>query len=102
AENNERLTAIFDDAPFNRQEILFMAIDNEGAMVTLSDIPVFFDILVPDGKCPNECETKLSYEKKSYLQIYMSGTGKRKIAIKAIQENNFKTASDNLYSFHQK
>ncbi|CAI2177952.1 1735_t:CDS:2 [Funneliformis geosporum] len=27
---------------------------------------------------------------------------KRKKAIQAIQENNFKTASDNLYSFHRK
>ena len=32
----------------------------------------------------------------------MSGTGKRKTAIKAVQDNNYETASDDLYSFHRK
>ncbi|CAB5210814.1 unnamed protein product [Rhizophagus irregularis] len=41
-------------------------------------------------------------EKKTYLRIYMSGTGKRKTAIKAVQDNNYETASDDLYSFHRK
>ncbi|CAI2184208.1 5914_t:CDS:2, partial [Funneliformis geosporum] len=124
AENNEGLTAILDDALSNHQEIPFMAIDNERslekingkyryilrlysslingqrAMVTHSDIPVFFDILVPDGECADECETKvrdiLSGKKKTYLRIYTSSTGKRKTAMKAIQDNNYETASDNL------
>ncbi|CAI2188542.1 671_t:CDS:2 [Funneliformis geosporum] len=39
-------------------------------------------------------------EKKSYLRIYTNGTGERKKAIQAIQENNFETASDDLYSFY--
>ena len=32
----------------------------------------------------------------------MNGTGKRKTAIKAVQDNNYETASDDLYSFHRK
>ncbi|CAI2184225.1 17819_t:CDS:2, partial [Funneliformis geosporum] len=129
AENNEGLTAILDDALSNHQEIPFMAIDNERslekingkyryilrlysslingqrAMVTHSDIPVFFDILVPDGECADECETKVRdilSGSKTYLRIYTSSTGKRKTAMKAIQDNNYETASDNLYSFHHK
>ncbi|CAI2196666.1 8991_t:CDS:1, partial [Funneliformis geosporum] len=39
-------------------------------------------------------------EKKSYSQIYTNSTGERKKTIQAIQENNFETASDDLYSFH--
>ena len=150
AENDEGLTAILEDALFNCQKIPFMAIDCEGssqkingkycyvlrlygflingqkAVVTLFGIRVFFDVLVPDGETPDECEMKVrdifsgevetqkiehikafpfwSYhtEKKTYLQIYVSGTGKRKTAIKAIQDNNYETASDDLYSFHHK
>jgi len=40
--------------------------------------------------------------KKSYLRIYINSTGGRKTAIKAVQDNNFETASDDLYSFHHK
>ncbi|CAI2189502.1 6052_t:CDS:1, partial [Funneliformis geosporum] len=78
------------------------------------------------GKSPDDCEKKVRdilsdlvktlkiehikafpfyryhEEKKTYLQLYTSGTGKRKTAIKAIQDNNFKTASDDLYLFHHK
>jgi len=39
-------------------------------------------------------------EKKTYLRIYTNDTGKKKTAIKAIQDNNFETASDDIYSFH--
>ncbi|RGB29400.1 hypothetical protein C1646_766634, partial [Rhizophagus diaphanus] len=150
AENDERLTAILEDALFNCQEIPFMATDNEGssqkingkycyvlrlygslingqkAIVTLLGIQVFFDVLVPDGETSNECEIKVRdilsgevetqkiehikafpfwgyhTEKKTYLRIYMSGTGKRKTAIKAVQDNNYETASDDLFSFHHK
>ncbi|PKK57795.1 DNA/RNA polymerase [Rhizophagus irregularis] len=120
AENDEGLIAILEDALFNCQEIPFMATDNEGssqkingkycyvlrlygslingqkAIVTLLGIQVFFDVLVPDGEILDECKMK------TYLRIYMSGTGKRKIAIKAVQDNNYETASDDLYSFHRK
>ena len=41
-------------------------------------------------------------EKRPYLRIYTSGTGKRKTAMTAIQDNNFETASDDMYSFHRK
>ena len=41
-------------------------------------------------------------EKKPYLRIYTSGTGKRKTAMQAIQDNNYETASDDMYSFHRK
>jgi len=30
----------------------------------------------------------------------MNGTGKRKTAIKAVQDNNFETASNDIYLFH--
>jgi hypothetical protein len=41
-------------------------------------------------------------EKKPYLWIYTNSTGERKKAIIAVQDNNFETASDDLYSFHRK
>ncbi|CAI2199260.1 3877_t:CDS:2, partial [Funneliformis geosporum] len=70
AKNDEGLTAILDDALSSHQEIPFMAIDNEGlsekingkhryVVVTLSGIPVFFDILVPDKESSDECEIKV-------------------------------------------
>ena len=150
AGNDEGLTPILKDTLSKRQDIPFMAIENEGstekingiycyvlrlygclinsqkALVTLKGIRVFFDILVPDGESPDECETKIrdilsgsvktfSVEhtkafpfrgyhtgKKSYLRIYTNSTGGRKTAIKAVQDNNFETASDDLYSFHRK
>ncbi|RIB19688.1 ribonuclease H-like domain-containing protein [Gigaspora rosea] len=150
AENDEGLTAILEDALSNCQEIPFMAIDHEGsskkingkyhyvlclfgtlingqkAVVILLGIQVFFDVFVPDGESPDECEIKIRdilsdsvktflvehikafpfrgyhTEKKSYLRIYTNSTGSRKTAIKAVQDNNFETASDDLYSFHHK
>ncbi|CAB4390079.1 unnamed protein product [Rhizophagus irregularis] len=152
AENDDLgLTAILENALSNCQEIPFMAIDSEGssekiegkycyvlrlygslingqkAVVTLLGIRVFFDVRVPDGESPVECEARVRdillsakvetqkiehikafpfrgyyTEKKSYLRIYTSGTGKRKTAMKAVQDNNFETASDDLYSFHRK
>ncbi|CAI2176400.1 9237_t:CDS:2 [Funneliformis geosporum] len=71
-------------------------INGQKALVTLIDIQVFFDILVLDEETPDKCE------EKSYLRIYTNGTGERKKAIQDIQENNFETASDDLYSFHHK
>ena len=150
AGNDEGLSPILEDALSKRQDIPFMAIENEGstekingiycyvlrlygrlingqkALVTLKGIWVFFDILVPNGESPDECEIKIrnilsgsvktfSVErtkafsfrgyhtgKKSYLQIYTNSTSGRKTAIKAVQDNNFKIASDDLYSFHRK
>ena len=82
--NDEELTAILDDALSSCQKIPFMAIDSEGssekikgmyryvlrlygrlingqmALVTLIGIYVFFDILIPDGETPDECEEKVS------------------------------------------
>src|SRR5438270_12457408 len=84
SENDEGLTAILDNTLFSCQKILFMAIDSEGssekikgmycyvlrlygrlingqmALVTLIGIQVFFDILIPDGETPDECEEKVS------------------------------------------
>ncbi|RGB24680.1 hypothetical protein C1646_772735 [Rhizophagus diaphanus] len=101
-------------------------INGQKALVTLVGIQVFFDTLVPDRETPDECEEKVnkilssivkSYkiehikafpfsgyytEKKTYLRIYTNSTGSRKTAIKAVQDNNFETASDDLYSFHHK
>ncbi|CAI2196263.1 16610_t:CDS:1 [Funneliformis geosporum] len=99
-------------------------INGQKVLVTLIDIQVLFDILVPDGGTPDECEENVNkilsgivksfkikhikafsfwgyhIEKKSYLRIYTNGTGERKKAIQAIQENNFEIASDDLYLFH--
>ncbi|CAI2191496.1 4852_t:CDS:2, partial [Funneliformis geosporum] len=96
------------------------------ALVTLTGIQVFFDILIPNGETPDKCEEKVSEilsgtvksfkmehikafpfrgdhtEKKSYLRIYTNGTGERKKAIQTIQENNFETASNDMWSFHRK
>ena len=101
-------------------------INGQKALVTLVSIQVFFDILVSDREILDECEEKVnkilssivkSYkieyikafpfhgyhtEKKTYLRIYTNSTGGRKTAIKAVQNNNFETASDDLYSFHRK
>ncbi|CAI2191567.1 18411_t:CDS:1, partial [Funneliformis geosporum] len=101
-------------------------INGQKALVTLKDIWVFFDILVPNDESPDECETKIRdilsgsvktfsvkhikafpfhdyyTKKKSYLRIYTNSTGGRKTAIKAVQDNNFETASDDLYSFYHK
>ena len=41
-------------------------------------------------------------EKKIYLQIYTNGIDKRKTVMKAIQDNNYEIASDDLYLFHCK
>ena len=101
-------------------------INGQKALVTLIGIQVFFDIFVPDGETPDECEEKVSEilsgivksfktehikafpfceyyrEKKPYLRIYTNSTGKRKKAIIAVRDNNFETASDDLYSFYRK
>ncbi|CAI2194085.1 9950_t:CDS:2, partial [Funneliformis geosporum] len=82
ARNDEGLTPILKNALFKRQEIPFMAIENEGSteringtyhyilrlyghlingqkvLVTLMDIQVFFDILVPDRETPDKCKEK--------------------------------------------
>lgn len=89
-------------------------------------IQIFFDILVLDGKIPDKCKEKMNEiffsivklfkieyikafpfygyyaEKKLYLHIYTNGTGKKKKAIIAVQDNNFETASDDLCSFPSK
>ncbi len=99
-------------------------INGQMALVTLIGIQVFFDILIPDGETSDECEEKVREilsgivksfkmehikafpfrgyyrEKKPYLRIYTNGTGERKKAIEAVQDNNFEIASDDLYSFH--
>ncbi|CAI2184844.1 12182_t:CDS:2, partial [Funneliformis geosporum] len=60
-------------------------INSQKTLVTLKDIRVFFDILVSNEETPDECE---------------ESTRERKKAIQAIQENNFETALDDLYSFY--
>jgi hypothetical protein len=101
-------------------------INGQKAVVTLLGIRVFFDIRVPDRECPDECEAKVRNilsgavkslkiehikafpfrgyhtKKKPYLRIYTRGTGERKTAMKSVQDNNFETASDDMYSFHRK
>ncbi|CAG8735143.1 14395_t:CDS:2, partial [Dentiscutata erythropus] len=150
AENDEGLSAILNNALAKREKISFMAIDFEElsekigkknhyvlrlygslingqkAVVTLTGIQIFFDILVPDNETINEFRIKIDEilsnminiykiehikafllhgyhtEKKSYLQIFILGSGDRKKALQAIQDNNFETASDDMFSFHRK
>ncbi|CAB4384671.1 unnamed protein product [Rhizophagus irregularis] len=99
AENDDpeglELTAILDNAPFSCQEIPFMAIDNEGssqkingkycyvlhlygflingqkAVVTLLGIRVFFDILIPDGESPNDCEIKKKRHIYEFIRVVL-------------------------------
>src|SRR3954453_736020 len=83
AGNDEGLTSNLNDALFSCEKIPFMAIENEGsteringtyryvlrlygrlingqkALVTLTGIQVFFDIRVPDGESPDECEVRV-------------------------------------------
>ncbi|CAG8788117.1 11415_t:CDS:1, partial [Dentiscutata erythropus] len=132
--NNERLTAILEDALSKHQDIPFMAIDveesteftngqawyvlrlygplinSQKAVVSITGIQVFFDILVPEDESSNLFETKIRailsgeikwlkiehvkvypfrgyhLDKKSYLRIYTTNTKQRKIAMKAIQK----------------
>ncbi|CAI2181451.1 7484_t:CDS:2 [Funneliformis geosporum] len=75
-------------------------INSQKALVTLKDIWVFFNILVPDDESPNKCKTK--------IRDILSGSVKT-FSVKhikafsfSVQDNNFKIASDDLYSFHRK
>ncbi|CAI2179329.1 7647_t:CDS:2 [Funneliformis geosporum] len=74
-------------------------INDQKALVTLINIQVFFDILIPNGETSDECKKKVS---EILSVIFMNGTGVRKKAIQTIQENNFETALDDLYLFYQK
>ncbi|CAG8793454.1 17775_t:CDS:2, partial [Dentiscutata erythropus] len=128
-ENGDKgLSAILENEIANHRDILFIAIENEKSIekINRTYCYVFFDIRVPDGETPDKCKEKMieilsgivkSFkmehikafpfhryytEKKPYLRIYTNGTEERKRAIKAVQDNNFEIASDDLYSFHQK
>ncbi|CAG8837594.1 26194_t:CDS:1, partial [Racocetra persica] len=96
------------------------------AVVTLTGIQIFFNILVSDKEIIDEFKIKIDTilssiintykieyikafslrgyytEKKLYLRIFILGSGDRKKALQAIQDNNFETASDNMFSFHRK
>ncbi|RIA80875.1 ribonuclease H-like domain-containing protein [Glomus cerebriforme] len=124
ATDNERSSQKINEKYCYVLQLYGSLINGQKVIVTLLGIQVFFDVLVPDGETPDECEMKVRdilsgevetqkiehikafpfrdyhTEKKTYLRIYMSGTSKRKTAIKAVQDNNYETASDDLYSFH--
>ncbi|CAI2187898.1 17718_t:CDS:2, partial [Funneliformis geosporum] len=72
-----------------------LVIENEGLTERINETYCYV-LCLYDRKTSDECK------KESYLRIYTNGAGERKKAIQVIQENNFKTASDDLYSFHQK
>jgi hypothetical protein len=121
AENDDLgLTAILENALPNCQEIPFMAIDSEGssekiegkycyvlrlysslingqkAVVTLLGIRVFFDVRVPDGESPVECEARVS-------DILLSAKVEtRKIKhIKAFLFCGYHTEKSHIYGFIQ-
>ncbi|GBC01663.1 hypothetical protein RclHR1_42860001 [Rhizophagus clarus] len=101
-------------------------INGQKAVVTLIGIRVFFDIRVPEKESVDDFKIKIdkilcstinaykiepieafpfrSYhtEKKLYLRVFTYGTGDRKKALQAIQDNDFETASDDIFSFHRK
>src|SRR2546421_4733034 len=101
-------------------------INGQKAVVTLTGIQIFFDIFVPDNESVDDFKTKIdeilcntiniykiehikafpfrgyNIEKRSYLRIFTLGSGDRKKALQAIQDNNFETASDDMFSFHHK
>ncbi|RHZ81912.1 hypothetical protein Glove_117g250 [Diversispora epigaea] len=57
-------------------------INNQKAIVILTGIQIYFDILVPDKEIIND--------------------GARKKVLQTVQDNNFETASDDMFSFHHK
>ncbi|GES76982.1 DNA polymerase family B-domain-containing protein [Rhizophagus clarus] len=101
-------------------------INGQKAVVTLIGIWVFFDIRVPEKESVDDfkikideilCSTINAYkiepieafpfrgyhtEKKLYLRVFTHGTEDRKKALQAIQDNDFETASDDIFSFHRK
>ncbi|RIB11813.1 hypothetical protein C2G38_2202420 [Gigaspora rosea] len=149
-EDDKGLTAILEDVLSKRQDILFMAVDIEEstefingqacyilrlygplinrqkAVVSITGIQVFFDILMPEDLPFDLFETKIrtilfgitkwfrvehvkAYpfrgyypDKKSYLRIYTTNTKQRKFAMKAIQEKKYITASDNQSTYYRK
>ncbi|CAG8827385.1 26689_t:CDS:2, partial [Dentiscutata erythropus] len=103
AENDEGLSAILNNALAKREEIPFMAVDFE-AVVTLTGIQIFFDTLVPENESVDNFKIKIDEIlcNTSYLQIFTLSSGDRKKALQAIQDNNFETASDDMFSFHHK
>ncbi|PKY47853.1 ribonuclease H-like protein [Rhizophagus irregularis] len=96
-------------------------INGQKAVVTVEGIQVFFDALIPEKETADSFKIKVNdvlssvikdykiehikafplrgyhTEKKSYLRIITRGTGDRKKALQAIQKNNFKTASDDMW-----
>ncbi|CAG8730500.1 24322_t:CDS:2, partial [Dentiscutata erythropus] len=101
-------------------------INGQKAVVTLTGIQIFFNTLVSENESVNNfkikideilCNTVNTYkiehikafplqgyhiEKKSYLRIFTLSSGNRKNALQAIQDNDFETASDDMFSFHCK
>ncbi|RIB08439.1 hypothetical protein C2G38_2211662 [Gigaspora rosea] len=96
-------------------EIPFMAIDNEGSTENINGIYCYvlrlYGQLIDGQKALVNLIVEhikafpfrgYNTEKKPYLQIYTNSTGSRKKAIKAIQDNNYETASDDIYLFYRK
>ncbi|RIB01051.1 hypothetical protein C2G38_2232035 [Gigaspora rosea] len=58
-ENNEGLSVILNNALDKQEKILFMAVDFE-AVVILTGIQIFFDILVPDNESIDDFKIKIN------------------------------------------
>ncbi|CAG8787341.1 11545_t:CDS:2, partial [Dentiscutata erythropus] len=121
-ENDEGLSAIFNNALAKREEIFFMAVDFERssekigeknhyvlrlygslingqkAVVTLTGIQIFFDILVPNNETVNEFRIKIDEILSNTINIYKI----EHIKAFPLHDNNFETASDDMFSFHRK
>src|SRR6266542_5369538 len=101
-------------------------INGQKAVVILTGIQIFFDIHVLEKESVDDfkikidkilCNTINAYkiepietfpfrgyhiEKKLYLRVFTYGIEDRKKVLQAIQDNDFKTASDDISSFHCK
>ncbi|GET03854.1 DNA polymerase family B-domain-containing protein [Rhizophagus clarus] len=125
AENDGGLTAILDNTLSNYREIPFMAVDFGGSLEKIGEkncyILRLYGSLINGQKAIKIdkilCSTINAYKIepiktfpfhgyhtkiKLYLRVFTHGTGNRKKALQAIQDNDFKTASDDISSFHCK
>ncbi|CAI2200514.1 11519_t:CDS:2, partial [Funneliformis geosporum] len=101
AKNDEGLTAILDDALSSHQEIPFMAIDNEGLSEKINGKHRYVLYKESSDECEIKVKDILSSSKVETIKIkHIRALSFR--AMKAIQDNNYKTASDDLYSFYRK
>ncbi|RIB10232.1 hypothetical protein C2G38_2250893 [Gigaspora rosea] len=122
----EESTEFINSQPWYILRLYGPLINGQKAVVSITGIQVFFDILVPENLSSDLFETKIRdilsgitkwfrvehvkaypfrgyyLNKKSYLRIYTTNTKQRKFAMKAIQEKKYITASDDQSTYYRK